>query len=132
MCQSLQYLKKKKYVQCFFFVLNEKFPYFRVKYIKGLRVADTSIMPKITHGNTGVPAIMIGEKAADIIKETIQCEDYYYYYYYRDGNYYKYNKKNAAESKSIRKSILSDNQGPVAGSKSFAESETFVESKSFD
>lgn len=30
-------------------------------------------MPKIVHGNTGVPAIMIGEKAADIIKETIHC-----------------------------------------------------------
>lgn len=30
-------------------------------------------MPKIVHGNTGVPAIMIGEKASDIIKESINC-----------------------------------------------------------
>lgn len=46
---------------------------FSVKGIKGLRVADTSIMPRIVSGNTGVPAIMIGEKASDIIKENIQC-----------------------------------------------------------
>lgn len=31
-------------------------------------------MPKITSGNTAVPAIMIGEKASDIIKSTIECE----------------------------------------------------------
>ncbi|XP_065223657.1 glucose dehydrogenase [FAD, quinone]-like [Planococcus citri] len=37
--------------------------------VKGLRVADTSIMPKIVNGNTNIPAIMIGEKAADLIKE---------------------------------------------------------------
>lgn len=30
-------------------------------------------MPKITSGNTGVPAMMIGEKASDIIKRTIKC-----------------------------------------------------------
>lgn len=41
----------------------------RVYGIKNLRVADGSIMPKITSGNTNAPIIMIGEKAADLIKE---------------------------------------------------------------
>ena len=41
----------------------------RVKGIDGLRVADCSIMPKIVGGNTNAPAIMIGEKVSDMIKE---------------------------------------------------------------
>ncbi|XP_065221634.1 glucose dehydrogenase [FAD, quinone]-like [Planococcus citri] len=41
----------------------------RVYGVKGLRVADASIMPKIVNGNTNLPVIMIGEKAADLIKE---------------------------------------------------------------
>ncbi len=41
----------------------------RVHGVQGLRIADASIMPTITSGNTNAPAIMIGEKAADMMIE---------------------------------------------------------------
>lgn len=46
----------------------------KVHGIKNLRIIDASIMPSITRGNTNAPAIMIGEKGADLIKEDMENE----------------------------------------------------------
>ncbi|HEX8864739.1 MAG TPA: GMC oxidoreductase, partial [Lentzea sp.] len=42
-------------------------PRLRVIGVAGLRVADASVMPNVTSGNTNAASIMIGEKAAEII-----------------------------------------------------------------
>jgi len=47
-------------------VVDEKL---RVYGVSRLRVADASIMPAITSGNTNAPTIMIGEKLSDLILE---------------------------------------------------------------
>ncbi len=47
-------------------VLDERL---RVRGVRGLRVADVSIMPELNNGHTQMPAYGIGEKAADLIKE---------------------------------------------------------------
>jgi choline dehydrogenase len=42
-------------------------PQLRVHGVAGLRVADASIFPAITSGNTNAPTIMVAERAADLI-----------------------------------------------------------------
>ncbi len=42
-------------------------PECRVIGVEGLRVADSSIFPRVTNGNLNAPSIMVGEKAADHI-----------------------------------------------------------------
>jgi choline dehydrogenase len=42
-------------------------PQLRVRGVDGLRVADASVMPTVTSGNTVAACFMIGEKAADMI-----------------------------------------------------------------
>ena len=46
-------------------------PELRVHGTTGLRIADASIMPAVTSGNTAAPTSMIGERCADLIKASL-------------------------------------------------------------
>ena len=44
----------------------------RVHGIAGRRVADAAIMPTVVSGNTNAATIMIGERVADLVRETLR------------------------------------------------------------
>jgi choline dehydrogenase-like flavoprotein len=43
-------------------------PELKVHGIEGLRVCDASVMPTVPYSNTNAPAIMVGEKASDLVR----------------------------------------------------------------
>ena len=52
-------------------------PQLRVRGVEGLRVCDASIMPTVPGGNTNAPSIMVGEKAADLVRgQSLPPADY--------------------------------------------------------
>lgn len=43
-------------------------PQLRVRGVDGLRVADASVLPNVPRGNTNAPTILVGERAADLLR----------------------------------------------------------------
>jgi choline dehydrogenase-like flavoprotein len=49
-------------------VMSPLDPQLRVKGVEGLRVVDASVMPQLTAVNPNITCMLIGEKAADLIR----------------------------------------------------------------